>query len=75
MRKVGSTTLSCPARTANWRPPVAANNDSKSKSTPPADSKATKPEPGDVQVLSSAKRDGKTVQVLTDGVRTWKETK
>ncbi|MGN6229177.1 MAG: hypothetical protein ACTHNM_17260 [Dyella sp.] len=54
---------------------MAANNDSKSKSTPPADSKATKPEPGDVQVLSSAKRDGKTVQVLTDGVRTWKETK
>lgn len=30
---------------------------------------------GKVTVLSTNKRDGKTVQVLTDGVRTWKETK
>lgn len=54
---------------------VAANNDSKSKTNPPADAKPGKPEPGEVEVLSSAKRSGKTVQVLTDGVRTWKETK
>lgn len=28
---------------------------------------------GDVRELSSAERDGRTVRVLTDGVRTWKE--
>ncbi|MEW5833649.1 MAG: hypothetical protein AB1832_01175 [Pseudomonadota bacterium] len=54
---------------------MAANNDSKSNSTPPANAKPGKREPGEVKVLSTAKRGGKTVQVLTDGVRTWKEEK
>lgn len=29
---------------------------------------------GKVRVLSEAKRDGKTVRVLTDDVKVWKET-
>lgn len=34
----------------------------------------TAPRKAKVRVLAEAKRDGRTVKVLTDGIRVWKET-